>query len=128
MSRLFGLISIFILTVALLAIAASAFAQGDQSGAIRGRLTSSDGLALPGVTVTVASPALQGSRSAASDVNGNYTIPGLPAGDYSLRVELQGFATLNRKASVPLGSTAIVDAALGPARVSETIDVNAPAP
>ena len=122
MSRVFGFISVFIL-----AIAASAFAQGDQSGAMRGHLTSSDGLALPGVTVTVASPALQGTRSATSDVNGNYAIPGLPAGDYSVRLELQGFATVVRKSTVPLGSAAVVDGALSVAKVSETVDVTAPA-
>jgi hypothetical protein len=43
---------------ALLAAAAPVFAQGEQAGAIRGRLASSDGLPLPGATVSVASPAL----------------------------------------------------------------------
>jgi hypothetical protein len=111
----------------LLSFVASAFAQGEQSGAIRGRLTSSDGLALPGVTVTVQSPALQGTRAAASDVNGNYAIPGLPAGDYAVRLELQGFATVERRATLPLGSAVVIDQALGPARVAETIDVKASA-
>lgn len=123
MSRVFGFISVF-----LLVVAASAFAQGEQSGAIRGRLTSSDGLALPGVSVTVESTALQGTRSTTSDVNGNYMIPGLPAGEYSVKLELQGFATLDRHVTVPLGLAAVVDAALGPARVTETVEVKAPAP
>jgi hypothetical protein len=114
--------------VCVLAFAVPAFAQGDQSGAIRGRLTSSDGLALPGVTITVESTALQGSRSATSDVNGNYAIPGLPAGEYAVRLELQGFATVERRATVPLGVAADVNAALGPGRVVETVDVKAPAP
>jgi hypothetical protein len=118
----------FFTPVLILLLTLSAFAQGDQSGALRGRLTSSDGLSLPGVTVTVSSSALQGTRSTTSDVNGNYTIPGLPAGNYTVRLELTGFATLERHAAVPLGSTAVVDAALGVARVSETVDVKAAAP
>src|SRR5213083_2795786 len=94
--RVFALIPVL-----LFSFVASAFAQGEQAGSIRGRLTSSDGLALPGAMVTVQSPALQGTRSAASDVNGNYAIPGLPAGDYTVRVELQGFSTVERRANVP---------------------------
>src|SRR5262245_25949389 len=120
--RLFAVVPVLVF-----AFVASAFAQGDQAGVIRGRLTSSDGLALPGATITVHSPALQGTRSAASDVNGNYAIPGLPAGDYTVRLELQGFATVERRATLPLGSAIVIDQALGPARVNETVDVKAPA-
>jgi hypothetical protein len=112
--------------IALLLISvAPVLAQGEQSGAVRGRLTSSDGLALPGVTVTVTSPALQGTRSAVADVNGVYSIPGLPAGDYTVRLELTGFATADRRVSVPLGSAIVVDQALKPAAVNETVEVTA---
>ena len=121
MSRVLGLILLSLLT-----LVAPAFAQGEQAGAIRGRLTSSDGLALPGVTITVESPALQGTRSTASDVNGNFAIPGLPAGDYSVKLELQGFATQDRHVTVPLAAAAVIDAALAVAQVSETVDVKAP--
>jgi outer membrane receptor protein involved in Fe transport len=109
----------------LLTSAAPVLAQGEQSGAVRGRLTSSDGVALPGVTVTVTSPSLQGSRSTVADVNGVYSIPGLPAGDYTVRLELSGFATADRRVSVPLGSAIVVDQALKPAAVNETVDVTA---
>jgi hypothetical protein len=114
--------------VCLFAVSISAFAQGEQSGAIRGRLTSADGLALPGVTVTVESAALQGSRSATSDVNGNFTIPGLPAGAYNIALRLQGFAPLDRHATVPLGVAVELNATLGVAQVAETVEVAAEAP
>lgn len=120
MRRVFVLIPII-----LLALAAPVFAQGEQAGAVRGRLTSSDGVALPGVTVSVTSPSLQGTRTVVADVNGVYSIPGLPAGDYSVRLELSGFATVDRRVSVPLGSAIVVDQALAPAAVNETIDVTA---
>src|SRR3954470_18486082 len=92
------------LTTLLLAVTATAFAQGEQVGAMRGRLATSDGLALPGATVTVVSPALQGDRTVVSDVNGIYATPGLPAGDYTVRFEMSGLATVERRVSVPLGS------------------------
>ncbi|MEO6235913.1 MAG: TonB-dependent receptor [Vicinamibacterales bacterium] len=113
--------------VLLLASAAPGFAQGEQAGAIRGRLSSADGLALPGALIAVASPALQGDRSAVADVNGVYAIPGLPPGEYTIRVTMMGFAASERRVSVPLGAAIVVDSALGPAQVSETVDVVAAA-
>jgi hypothetical protein len=41
-----------------------AVAQGTPTGTISGRVTSSDGLPLPGVTVTATAPVLQGDRTA----------------------------------------------------------------
>src|SRR3954467_14498532 len=89
------------LTTLLLAVTATAFAQGEQVGAVRGRLATSDGLALPGATVTVVSPSLQGGRTVASDINGVYSIPGLPAGDYTGRFERAGLATVGPHGSAP---------------------------
>src|SRR3954464_11061522 len=114
-----------IIPALLLLFTASAFAQGEQSGAVRGRIASADGVALPGVTITVSSPSLQGVRSAVADVNGVYSIPGLPPGDYVVRFELSGFGSAERKVSVPLGSALVLDRTLGPAQVKETVDVTA---
>ena len=75
MKRLFGLVA-----CALLVVAAMAHAQGVQTGTITGIVQSSDGLSLPGVTVTASSPSLQGQRTAVTDVNGVYFIKGLPTG------------------------------------------------
>src|SRR3954468_1836496 len=113
------------LTTLLLAVTATAFAQGEQVGAVRGRLATSDGLALPGATVTVVSPSLQGGRTVASDVNGVYSIPGLPAGDYTVRFEMAGLATVERHVSVPLGSALVVDGVMSPAKIEQTVDVTA---
>jgi len=111
----------------LLLLAAPVFAQGEQSGAVRGRIASSDGLALPGVTITVESPSLQGVRSAVTDVNGVYSIPGLPPGDYVVRFELSGFAAAQRKVAVPLGSPLVLDRTMTLEVIKETVDVKAPA-
>ena len=73
-----------VMVVALLCLAGSAMAQGQQSGTLNGRLFSADGLGLPGATVTVSSGALQGTRSTVADINGVYSLPGLPPGDYVL--------------------------------------------
>src|SRR4051812_28290462 len=116
-----------IIPALLLLFTASAFAQGEQSGAVRGRIASADGLALPGVTITVQSPSLQGVRSAVTDVNGVYSIPGLPPGDYAVRFELSGFAPAQRTVSVPLGAPLVLDRTLTLEVVKEVVDVKAPA-
>jgi hypothetical protein len=106
-----------------LTLAGNALAQGVQTGTIRGLVTDQQDLALRDVSVTVTSPAIQGSRTAKTDARGLYAIPGLPAGDYDVRFELQGFASATRAATVPLGLSVALDVPLGVARVETTIDV-----
>ena len=83
----------FLVLALTLAIAASAAAQGNPTGTISGRAVDPEGLPVPGVVVTAASPGLQGVRSATTSSNGDYIIPFLPAGDYEVTFELSGFQT-----------------------------------
>ena len=94
-----------------LAAATSSFAQGSPTGTISGRVTSETG-ALPGVTVTTTSPALQGSRVAVSSDNGDFILPLLPPGTYKVTFELQGFRTAEHSANVGAGQTVPLDVAL----------------
>ncbi len=64
--------------------AGPAFGQGTPTGGVSGKVFDPDGLALPGVTIAAASPALQGVRTAVSSDNGDYIIPFLPPGMYTL--------------------------------------------
>ena len=77
--------STFVAAAFVCLLAAPAFAQGQQYGGVTGRVSDPDRLPLPGVTVTVSSPALQGARTATTDVNGGYSLPGLAPGDYSVK-------------------------------------------
>ena len=110
--------------LATLAVA-SAWAQTNPTGTISGRVTDPDGLALPGVTVTVTSPALQGSRTATTSDNGDYIVPFLPAGDYTVTVDLQGFQSQEVKVRVQVAATVPVDAQLKLAGVTESVTVEA---
>jgi hypothetical protein len=111
--------------VLVMACAGMARAQGLQTGQLQGTVNDSGGLVLPGVTVSVTSPALQGRRAAVSDANGNYVIRGLPAGDYTVRFELDSFKTQEQKATVELGQPKEVNATLAVAGVSESVQVTA---
>ena len=68
------------LSVLLLA-SVSAFAQLT-TGNLTGTVTTA-GAPLPGVTVSLAAPTLQGTRTAITDSNGAYNFQGLPPGDYA---------------------------------------------
>src|SRR2546427_11532622 len=83
----------------------AAAAQGNPTGTISGHVTDPDGLAVPGATVTVASPVLQGVRTTTTSPNGDYIIPFLPAGDYDVTFELQGFKTVKRSVGVKMAET-----------------------
>lgn len=114
---------VLFLVLVCLAVAASAFAQGNPTGTITGKVSDPDNLVLPGVTVTVSSPVLQGVRSAVTSANGDYFIPFLPAGDYEVTFELQGFATLKQTVSLKMADTLPVNVTLKVATVSETVTV-----
>jgi Carboxypeptidase regulatory-like domain len=104
------------------------FAQGVQSGTIRGVVRDEQNLAVPGATVTAASPAMQGPRSVITDAEGNYVLRTLPAGEYEVKFELSGFATITHKTSVALGLTIEQNVTLRAATVAETVQVVAETP
>src|SRR5262249_47042978 len=78
---------------------AVAFAQ-NPTGTVCGRVTGASGLPTPGVTVTVQSPNLQGTRTAVTTANGDYVFTLLPPGSYAITFELSGFATVRRELDV----------------------------
>jgi len=83
----------------------AALAQTTPTGTLTGKVTDPDGLMLPGVTVTASSPALQGPRSAVTSEHGDYIIPFLPAGEYTVVFELSGFSTSEQKVRLQVAET-----------------------
>jgi outer membrane receptor protein involved in Fe transport len=114
--------------MAVLALALPMFGQGaGTTGRLTGTVTT-DNAGLPGVTVTISSPALQGRRTAYTDVNGNYTFGALPPGRYTVTFEMESMQTVTRTAEVPLSGTARADASMRLTAVAEAITVTASAP
>ncbi|HEX9161475.1 MAG TPA: TonB-dependent receptor [Thermoanaerobaculia bacterium] len=116
------------LTIAIGCLLVSLMAYGQTTtGGLTGTVTSS-GAPLPGATVTVTSPNLQGSRTAVTDTNGNYNFSALPPGDYTVRIELAGLQSVTNRVKVGVTQTTRSDAELKVSAVTEAITVTAAAP
>lgn len=93
------------------------------TGTLSGSVTDSDGANLPGVTVSVTSPMLQGTRTAETGVNGAYKLAFLPAGDYQVTFELEGFATVVSNVKIFAAQARVSDATMQISEVYEEIVV-----
>ena len=116
--------------LAALCVAAAlpAWAQTDL-GTIKGYIVDQSGGALPGVTVTVSSPALLGVRTATTDAEGFYRVVNLPPGDYVLAAELAGFSKNVRPAiTMRAGLNLTIDLQLKVGEFNQTVQVTADAP
>ncbi len=75
-------------------------------GSIKGQVTDDAGAALPGVTVSISSPDLQGSKVAITDADGAYRFPVVPVGIYRIEYSLDTFQTVVRE-SVPVNISSV---------------------
>ena len=99
------------------------------TGAINGKVADESDAALPGATITIASPSMQGSRNTVSGEDGSYRFAGVPPGDYRVTYELTGFATVVREGvRVGLGFTATLNIELKVASLQETVTVSGSSP
>ena len=95
------------------------------TGTLTGRVVDQSGLAIPGATVSVTSPNLQGTRTTVTSANGDFILPSLPAGSYTIAVELSGFATTKMTHDIGAGQPLAVELTLRPAALSEVVTVTA---
>jgi Carboxypeptidase regulatory-like domain len=105
-------------------------AAGQSTASIVGQVTDQSGAALPGVTVTATSPALQVPQ--VTDVTnelGEYRLAPLPIGVYDVAFDLTSFRPAQRQnVRLTVGFTAKIDVSLGLATVAETVTVTGAAP
>ena len=109
------------LILAALLVAVPAFSQAN-TGKVSGRVTA-EGAGLPGVLITAGSPALQGERTTITKGNGDYVLPLLPAGDYSLSFELEGFSPVRQDVKVSVNQQVPIDLTMVLSELSEEIVV-----
>jgi outer membrane receptor protein involved in Fe transport len=108
---------VFSLVVALPALAQS------PTGTISGRVTDQSGGVMPGVTVTATSVVLQGSRTTVTAENGDYLIPLLPPGDYTVMFEISGFQTVRRTVGLAGTQTVTLNETMTVSQLAEEVTV-----
>jgi hypothetical protein len=115
---------------ALLLLNGTGWAQtGQNFGELVGKATDNQGAILPGVTVTVAGPALMGAQTATANERGIFRFPAVPSGTYKVTFELPGFATLVREdVVVPVRQTVTLDVEMKMATLQETVTVTGESP
>lgn len=110
---------------------AAAFGQATTSGtgAMNGRVIDDTQAVMPGVTVTITSPAMMGARTAVTDTDGQYRFTAVPPGDYVVLFELAGFRTVrNEGIRISTGFTGTVNAEMKVATLEESVTVTGQSP
>jgi len=117
-----------VLGLALLLGAGTAFTQ-ELTGTIYGEVTDDQGLAIPGATVTLTSPSHIQTETRVTGARGDYRVPLLSPGTYTVTVELAGFQTVTfESVALNAGNNIGLDATLSPSGVEETVTVIGEAP
>ncbi len=112
-------------TLTLLALLQTPHAQAAEvTGQVRGEVVDADGLAVPGVTISVRGANLIGGATATTDENGAYRLPALPAGEYKVEARKEGFLPYQATGvRVATGQTTGLDIALALAVGTEELTV-----
>lgn len=106
--------------------AGSVFAQ--QTGSISGKVTTPDGEGLAGVAVEATSSVLPRARTTVTSANGDYRLPLLPPGDYTVTFAMDQMATASRNAQVLLQQETYINVNLSPEVIGEAIEVTGSVP
>ncbi|MBI2689215.1 MAG: TonB-dependent receptor [Acidobacteria bacterium] len=113
----------------LLLVLTAAVAVAQDRGTIRGTVTDPSGAAVPGANVTVRNVDTGLTQSITTGADGVYTVPYLPAGNYSVTTEKQGFRKAEAKdIRVNVATVSGVDVVLTVGSVDQTVDVTAVSP
>ena len=117
-----------LLLVCTIALSVSPALYGQAAGSFSGTVTDKSGSAVAGATVTATSQGTGVSRQAKTDEAGHYLIPLLPASIFTVRVEFQGFQSVeNKDVRLQVEEARELNFSLAPSTVSSTVEVSASA-
>src|SRR5215467_1282247 len=120
--RIMLLISLTILTLPAAILAQSELG----TGAISGIVQDSGQAVVPGAQVTVTNKATGLVRPTKTNEAGQFNVPVLPAGTYTVQIEMQGFSKLvNEDVIVNVGGTATLRVELRAGSIGEVVNVTA---
>ncbi|MGD1096567.1 MAG: carboxypeptidase regulatory-like domain-containing protein [Bryobacteraceae bacterium] len=113
--------SLFVSCVVLV----SSVSLAQNTGLITGTVADESGAVVPNATVTITNTDTGLSRTAVANAEGLYSAPSLLAGAYTVRVEVTGFRTVIRQATVEAGATTTVNLSLPVGTAQEVVNVEA---
>jgi hypothetical protein len=98
------------------------------TASLSGTVTGSNGQPIAGVTVTISSPALQGTRTTITGETGAYRFPALPPGFYQAELEREGLWPASAEARLRLSQASSLNVVMQLLPGSDTLIVTAAAP
>src|SRR5450432_4365773 len=119
----FAVLSLFVLFLAVFAVPAFA-----QEATVVGTVTDPSGAAVPNVSITITNTDTGLSRTLVTSAQGDYVVPDLGIGHYSVRAQATGFKAVEQKGLVlAVGDRARVDFKLTLGTATEQVTVEAAA-
>ncbi|MBX7224257.1 MAG: TonB-dependent receptor [Blastocatellia bacterium] len=95
------------------------------NGVIDGRVTDKSGAVIAGATVSATNPATSFTRETVTNTNGDFRIPDLPAGTYTVTVQAPNFSKVIQKdVELAVGQSLRANYELTPGGVSDIVEVS----
>jgi len=94
-------------------------------GTISGTVTDPSGAVIKDAPISVLNKATGFERRTKSENDGTYSAPALPAGQYEVRVQVQGFRTMLREVTITVGSIVKLDLVLEVGQTTDIVTVEA---
>ena len=124
-----GVVGVFALALAALAASASESAAQSVSGTILGTVTDQSGAVISDAKVTVTNEGTGLTRTVTTDRNGEYVVPSIPTGRYTVIAEVSGFKTLAlSNIEVGVDQRARIDLKLEVGALTESVTIEAVSP
>ena len=119
----------FLLFLLLAFAFVSSLSAQETTGQINGTILDTQGAAITKAEITVTNTATGFVRTTHSEGTGNYSLPLLPPGTYDLKVQAQGFSSVEQK-TIPLlvGQILTLNHTLKPGGSTEVVEITAEAP
>jgi uncharacterized protein YfaS (alpha-2-macroglobulin family) len=93
-------------------------------GEIVGTVTDASGAVVPGASIEVREISVAKPRTATANAAGQFSLSGLPAGEYAVRVSMAGFRTASQGLTLHARDRAVLSANLSVGNVTETVEVS----
>lgn len=112
-------------TIACFLIGLTIPAHGQATGTLLGTVTDASNAAIPDADVSATNEATGVLRKASSGTTGEFLVPRLPAGRYTVRVEKQGFRAFESRAViVPVDQSVTIPVTMQVGTVNEAVTVS----